>query len=185
MSALGVSDAFLSAEPTLEAALVAWCGVVGEFFGGKRESRPAIPAPIPILTLKRGVTMSNLMMSEHSHNQSDYFDSRRRHLSAHESRDGSALPAPTIGRTMSFSAQWLFRPAFTQPSGDGPDEKDTFATLRRSFRRSISKAPGEKGRRKPPPFRELAILPTQRVTRYVLLYKGMHRIYCLTVISVF
>ncbi len=102
------------------------------------------------------------------------------------STSSSSMSSPAQSRSNSQSRRhtsvtggggmnWLFRPAFSPPSStpssSTSDGRDSFSfSLRKSFGRASRKASTETRRR--PPFRELAILPTQRVTRYVLLYKG-------------
>ena len=92
--------------------------------------------------------------------------------------------------------QWLTRPPpFTSEPLDISDhtsshsnskDKDAFATLKKSLSRRESRIRSrenqkskeerereEKERRRLPSFRDLAILPTQRVTRYVLLFQDL------------
>lgn len=165
MSTTGVSRAIIQSEPVLENAFLAWSGVVGEFFGGKREAS-MIPRH------KRGATLTGLVMTE-SHVATEVDEDIYRSKSRQSHEEVYVAPAVEItsGRTRrTMSTHWLLRPAFSQSPSDENHSGEHFLSLRKSFRRGSSIS-DEKKKRKPP-YRELAILPTQRVTRYALLYKG-------------
>ena len=199
-SAVGVSSAFIDVEPVLENAFVAWTGVVGEFFVG---DAPQVPMQkhvrsatishvfrqeqqrIVVDELGRKVKTNVRTMSLQEQKEVE-----RVTFSASTSATSSSGSSPAQSRSNSQSRRhtsfsngggmgWLFRPAFSSPpstttSTSSSDGRESFSfSLRKSFGRSSRKVSSEKRRRTP--FRELAILPTQRVTRYVLLYKGKLR----------
>lgn len=171
LSVWGVSAAFLGVEDALEAALVAWSGIVGEFFTtikGKRhiqwgngtsavnkqrdkekrekESKVAAGAPalLPMGSSDHG----------HGHAQPLYVGTKR--------ASSWRMSMPTL------SQLWT-----SMPEAGLNDHKP------RHQRASSSRAPS--GSAKTPTVQDLAIQPTQRVMRYVLLYKG--EIPCFVVFS--
>ncbi|KAH8120073.1 hypothetical protein DFH11DRAFT_1539299 [Phellopilus nigrolimitatus] len=172
MTASGVSNAFINSEATIENAFVAWSGVVGEFFGGNRSS-------IPHSKRKRETTIPSVIAEEHIATEFGAVKVRCTSMDGHEQALFShTIPtSPHIHRTRRMSSgtnmHWLLRPAFSQISGDANDEKEVFGSLRKSFRLRETRIREEREKRRKPPFRDLAILPTQRVTRYVLLYKDL------------
>lgn len=190
-SAWGVSNAIMAAEAALELAFVAWCGVVGEFFGGKRESppptrRPGIrDVPISALVAKEEfvsttitkTTIATTVIHEH---RSGGDASKARAVSMHglpEAYVASASSATTMTASKSSSAwnastHWLFRPAFASGPLEAIEEKSGSSSRQKSLKHTGRNHSSGGDKRRTPPFRELAILPTQRVTRYVLLYKG-------------
>ncbi|THH05228.1 hypothetical protein EW145_g4950 [Phellinidium pouzarii] len=175
MSALGVSNALVNVELSLETAFVAWSGVVGEFFGFKRGS-------IPLKKRKRETVNPGITAEANRSLESSAVKVRCISMSGHdEPYIGNPLSETLqVSRTatMSSSMHWLFRPAFSQVTEGTINEKESFAGLRKSFRRREARIKEQMERRRKPPFRDLAILPTQRVTRYVLLYKGGDRLVC-------
>ncbi|KAI5121309.1 hypothetical protein M0805_003776 [Coniferiporia weirii] len=170
MSASGVSNAFVTVESTMENAFVAWSGVVGEFFI-KRDS-------LSVTKLKREVA-STAIITENNHHLVESGSSKVRCVSMHGHDESHVTPSVSatsrVSRAIntSSSIHWLFRPAFAHTPGDSNEEKESFPGLRKSFRLKELRVKEEKERRRRPPFRDLAILPTQRVTRYVLLYKDL------------
>ena len=161
MSASGLAAAFLSVQPTLECALVPWCGVVGSFFGQSDVSLHAAKRKrdsIGLGALGETHVAIGAVKAQYLpvHGRDKAFVARS--SSARES-SGAISASP--------SAHWLFRPAFAQGIREAP-EKESLSLSRKSSRQADS----EKNRRRMPSYRDLAILPTQRVTRYTLLYKG-------------
>ncbi|KAL5534478.1 hypothetical protein ACEPAG_940 [Sanghuangporus baumii] len=165
MSAAGVATAFLSVISTLERALVTWSGVVGEFFGGSAN-------PAGSVKRKRDLTVPGFIAEEEMHTESGAVKVRcmsaHGHDKAYIARSSSARVLSGGVISASSSSHWLFRPAFTQGTPEVP-YRETTSLLHKSLRRTNF----EKERRHNPPFRDLAILPTQRVTRYALLYKDL------------
>ncbi|KAL5518732.1 hypothetical protein ACEPAH_415 [Sanghuangporus vaninii] len=165
MSAAGVAAAFLSVITTLERALVTWSGVVGEFFGG-------FAHPTSSVKRKRDLTVPGFIAEEEMHTESGAVKVRCMSVHGHDksyiARSSSARVLSTGVISASSSSHWLFRPAFTQGTPE-VHHRETTSLLRKSLRRTDF----EKERRHKPPFRDLAILPTQRVTRYSLLYKDL------------
>lgn len=202
---MGVSNAFMHAEPVLENAFVAWTGVVGEFFVGDAPQ-------VPVQKHVRSATISHVFQQEQqrivvdelgrkvkttnvrtmSLQEQERKEVERIAFTTSTSASSSSGSSPAQSRSNSQSRRhtsfsngggmnWLFRPAFSSPPSTAPssssgtsDGRESFSfSLRKSFGRSSRNVSSEKRRRSP--FRELAILPTQRVTRYVLLYKGTLR----------
>ncbi|OCB86166.1 hypothetical protein A7U60_g6755 [Sanghuangporus baumii] len=165
MSAAGVAAAFLSVITTLERALVTWSGVVGEFFGGTAN-------PTSSVKRKRDLTVPGFIAEEEMHTESGAVKVRCMSVHGHDksyiARSSSARVLSTGVISASSTSHWLFRPAFTQGTPEVP-HRETTSLLRKSLRRTDF----EKERSHKPPFRDLAILPTQRVTRYALLYKDL------------
>lgn len=177
-SAVGVSNAFIEARSSLESAFVAWTGVVGEFFSGE----PKQSASRKQLRTK---TFSHTLPEEHLvpantrvtslpiHEEPEKMMSSSSPSSSSKSGSNSPSYRHANLNPRRGSLHWLFRPTFSSaPSSVAGDSASSFSfSLRKSFGRS-SRGSNSENRRNRPPFRELAILPTQRVTRYVLLYRG-------------
>ncbi|EJD04202.1 uncharacterized protein FOMMEDRAFT_27963 [Fomitiporia mediterranea MF3/22] len=166
LSAYGITNAFLYVAATLESALVPWSGVVGQFFGGNRTPpRTAKPNKGEVVRdtadteEKSGVSKvrSVSMLGE-----SNLFATR---TTSAQFLNGESIMS-------SSRSHWLFQPAFSQNPAEDVYDKDALSGLRKSFRRSVTKSKEDREKRRRAPFRELAILPTQRATRYVLLFQG-------------
>ncbi|KAF9469786.1 hypothetical protein BDZ94DRAFT_27289 [Collybia nuda] len=132
-SAWGLAAAFLAAEEDVEAAFVAWCGAVGEWFEGGGECED------PEMPPKRKGSKASVNMEEVS----------------------------PLRRTVStWRRSFPSIPSLTISVGAAPLPPSAFSNRRKDKERE---APAAKRK---PPVRDLAILPTQRVMRYVLLYRG-------------
>ena len=174
-SAYGVSMGFLYAQNELEPAFVAWCGVVGEFFSNdprglhlstsraaKRTRVARAPARKPSVLKRRHpstaarrerVQARSVSVPDHAITA---WSSGRSDVQNHHSAvsDISGLPLSSIQET------------------DQTVEKTALSGFSRSL--NVNPTRGNKKRHNSckPSFRDIAILPTQRVTRYVLLFKG-------------
>lgn len=202
MSTLGIADAFPAVITALEAAFVPWSGVVGEFFKGSRESSYEGLSPkrkrkstlTGILTEEDMPTDFGAVkvrcLSMHGLDKS-----QSRRSSTHIAGMGQDVTMTSWAPQASSRAQWLTRPPpFTAEPLDISDQTNShssskdkdafaFATLKKSLSRRESRIRSkeskeerereEKERRRLPSFRDLAILPTQRVTRYVLLFQDL------------
>jgi hypothetical protein len=147
-SALGVAAAFLGVEEPLEGAFVGWCGVVGIWF-----EAPSSPM-IPKRRLSKGRSEEDIpeFGASAAHTGNGYIrrngNSWRRNVPTMTSLNESTATL-SQGLTPSFSYSFL------------------------NWRRDRSgNGPSTNGNTKKPPVRDLAILPTQRVLRYVLIYRG-------------
>lgn len=147
-SALGVAAAFLGLEEAVEGAFVGWCGVVGSWF-----ETTSSPIPSPKRRLSKGRSEEDIpefgIRAAHTGNGSlsRTVNTWRRNVPTMTNLSGST-PTPSHGLTPSFSSSFLnWR---KDRSGNGPN-----------------------GHIRKPPVRDLAILPTQRVLRYVLIYRGL------------
>jgi len=150
-SAWGVSLAFINTEEALTGAFVAWSGVVGEFFGNRSRSR----------SKTRLARASRLTSSNSGMNKSATASPARTSTSASGSTTGDGPRSGGWRISMGSVSQLL--------------ASSTEASLVRRTRYFTggSGAPtatpsGEKSLS----VHDLAIQPTQRVMRYVLLYKG-------------
>lgn len=148
-SALGVATAFLGQEEALEGAFVGWCGAVGNWF--EATSSPILS---PKRRLSKGRSEEDIpefgIRAAHTGNGSlsRTVNTWRRNVPTMTNLSG-LTSTPSQGLTPSFSSSFLnWR---KDRSGNGPNTN---------------------GHIKKPPVRDLAILPTQRVLRYVLIYRG-------------
>jgi len=148
-SALGVAAAFLGVEEPLEGAFVGWCGVVGIWF-----EAPSSPM-IPKRRLSKGRSEEDIpeFGASAAHTGNGYIrrngNSWRRNVPTMTSLNESTATL-SQGLTPSFSYSFL------------------------NWRRDRSgNGPSTNGNTKKPPVRDLAILPTQRVLRYVLIYRDL------------
>ncbi|KAF8728282.1 hypothetical protein AX14_006842 [Amanita brunnescens Koide BX004] len=149
-SALGVAAAFLGIEEAVESAFVGWCGVVGTWF-----EAASSPIPSPKRRLSKGRSEEDIpefgASAAHAGNGSlrRNGNSWRRNVPTMTSLNGSTS-SPSQGLTPSFSYSFL------------------------NWRKDRSaNGPSTNGNTKKPPVRDLAILPTQRVLRYVLIYRDL------------
>ena len=156
-SALGVAAAFLGLEEPLEGAFVGWCGVVGIWF--EAASSPMIPSPKRRLSKGRseedipefGASAAHPVNGSLRRNGNSW----RRNVPTMTSLNGSTS-TPSQGLTPSFSYSFLnWR---KDRSANGPSTNGI-------------------GNTKKPPVRDLAILPTQRVLRYALIYRGLSQLF--------
>lgn len=153
-STYGVSAAFLGVENALEVAFVAWSGIVGDFFGaatGKQQR---------ILEKERKGTNKN---------------------KKDKSKAASAPISPVISTALEHAHDEYTHPKTKVVPNDRrksmptslsqflTNSSDTSHTRQKSWYFSASVAPTAG---KLPTVQDLAIQPTQRVMRYVLLYKG-------------
>ncbi|KAF8215937.1 hypothetical protein K438DRAFT_1954616 [Mycena galopus ATCC 62051] len=143
-SAWGVAAAFVGAEDGLEAALVAWCGVVGGWFvdgdagGGGRTAR----------RLNKMRTRSVQDKAEGSASSTvDLQDGSKEKLGSKKRRGSMGLLS--LGSGLSLSSE--------------PPSPVSATSRTRSKRERDAR----------PAVRDLAIGPTQRVMRYVLLYQDL------------
>ena len=153
-SALGVAAAFLGIEEAVESAFVGWCGVVGTWF-----EAASSPIPSPKRRLSKGRSEEDIpefgASAAHAGNGSlrRNGNSWRRNVPTMTSLNGSTS-SPSQGLTPSFSYSFL------------------------NWRKDRSaNGPSTNGNTKKPPVRDLAILPTQRVLRYVLIYRGLFQFF--------
>ncbi|KAF7311140.1 DH domain-containing protein [Mycena chlorophos] len=163
-SAWGVAAALLGAEETLEPAFVAWCGVVGSWF---------IDGPSSTRNPRRLSKSRLRVSSEPGFDEEEEFQlgtvSASSTLSAATSR--KRVSVPSVGSAARFSSI-------------GPTSRpvSTLSSLSLNMTSTQSDSGHGSPRTRPrthrprderPPVRDLAILPTQRVMRYVLLYRDL------------
>ena len=183
MSTAGVSESFSSVAGVLERSLVAWSGVVGEFFSNDRNvsssSRRKRETRLGVTT--EGVITRGIINEEDL--PTEFGVVKVRCVSVHKHGNGSAARHSSVRvlgtdpPARSSSAHWLFRPAFTQDPAALSISREPSSILRKGLSRRGLTIKDDRERRRKPSFRESAILPTQRVTRYVLLYKGLYWTY--------
>lgn len=164
-SALGVSAAFLSLEETIESAFIGWCGAVGGWFEGSEStssnssSRAPSGASSPIRRLSKGRSEENIPLVGAGFSQGSLARalSKRKNVPTMTSLNTSLSPPPS----------------YHSPSSPTPSFKSaSFLGWRKDKDRSPLN--GNNGTNtKKPLIRDLAILPTQRVVRYVLLYRDL------------
>ena len=233
-SAWGVSAGFVAVEEEVEAAFVAWAGVVGEIFvGSSEESRERVGRKLTRSSRNSSVSSvsdsANKSLGKRSRSGASIAHARmesiyrKRGISMIEPEPLSppaSRPVSTANSTMGMftaalgtglaygispsaqptqSQDELARPRITTtPNGSAGTLSRTFGafkTKKSSFSSSTSLSPHayapaspvspgfsfmsgskedekEKEREKKPGVRELAILPVQRVMRYVLQYRG-------------
>lgn len=165
MSASGVSHAFVNTESILEPAFTAWSSVVGIFFGLQS-------SVIPSRNHKRKLTSSSVVMDEKQFITSSGTIRVRRMSARSRLEKTTSFPSAPVQATSPTSAgsstAWLPQVSSSQP-GVSSNERESLMSLAKGSKKKEARLQEKK---RMPPFRELAILPTQRVTRYVLLYKG-------------
>ncbi|KAJ7631255.1 hypothetical protein FB45DRAFT_917984 [Roridomyces roridus] len=147
-TAWGVAAAFLAQEEALESALVAWCGVVGSWFTDSRKSGTA--PPFGLGTWDEPTTPTKWRFRRESITS----------LSDLPNPPPSTQSSPVVPTVVSVRSSGSVRSVLSA----GAPAVD----LQRSKSR-------DKGMDKDPrpAVRELAILPVQRVMRYVLLYRDL------------
>jgi hypothetical protein len=148
-SAWGVSTAFMGCEDELEAAMVAWSGVAGQFFSKKRKSK----------SWRRPRSRSG----------------SQTHISVSSSPSSMNIPpVPSMKPGAGGDGTTAEAPPKLVLMGD--KEKKPESDERSEKAREKADAEDEKKARKAErklSVRDLAIQPTQRVMRYVMLYRGM------------
>ncbi|KIJ53476.1 hypothetical protein M422DRAFT_241718 [Sphaerobolus stellatus SS14] len=147
-SAWGVSVAFIGAEETLEVAFVAWSGVVGEFFGG------------PVGSRSNSRSRSRLSRSRRASAVGRTPSGSTAEVAASTGGGGAKGGAMAAGWRISMGAVSQLLASSTEAS-----------VVRRT--RYIATNGGGVTAEKVPSVQDLAIQPTQRVMRYVLLYKDL------------
>jgi len=137
----GVSAAFVGCEDEMEAAMVAWCKVAGQFF-------------------QEGKSRTWRRKSQPSSNSSPT-PSRTRTSSFSTSSEGLTITFPLWTSDKSKEDKAEVQPG----SAEGSTENTQM----------VDQKPSEKGRRteRRLSVRDLAIQPTQRVMRYVMLYRDL------------
>ena len=141
-SAWGVSTTFMGCEEELEAAMVAWSGVAGQFFAKKGKSK----------SWKRPRTRTGSQL-----------------LASVPSSPTSAVP-PVLSLKSGDSTITALPPRLVLMA-DKLKERKIEADERGEKTSDKAEADDEKNRRILS-VRDLAIQPTQRVMRYALLYRG-------------
>ncbi|KAJ7193348.1 hypothetical protein GGX14DRAFT_379115 [Mycena pura] len=136
-SAWGVSVALLGAEDALDAAFVAWCGIVGEWFVN-------VPQPQPRRLSK---TRSRVV--------SDY--------GGDDEEAGTAKRRPWRHSSLGASARASSALSLLSLSSEPPSPMTSTFAKPKSRRENDAR----------PTVRDLAIVPTQRLMRYVLLYRDL------------
>ncbi|KAJ7446381.1 hypothetical protein B0H11DRAFT_2248826 [Mycena galericulata] len=149
-SAWGVAAALLGAEEALEGALVGWCGVVGAWFV---DSRPGVPKRLSKMRtgseiLEEPVTPTKWRMRNSSGASSSAGVATP--VSSSPSLPAVPPPVPPIPSAGVLSASVPILEPPPSPFRARRKEKDPR-----------------------PAVRDIAILPTQRVMRYVLLYRDL------------
>jgi hypothetical protein len=148
-SAWGVSAAFMRCENQLESAMVAWSGVAGQFFSKKRTTR----------SWRRSLSRSSSNSLTHL---------RRGSIpSSPSSMDMS--PIGSMSMPMLLMGDRVKEEA--ENNRDGIDSEKTEKVEEGDFK-ALSDKPKKDVRQRKLSVRDLAIQPTQRVMRYVLLYRG-------------
>jgi hypothetical protein len=158
-SARGVARAFLEVEEQVQGAYLRWCGVVGAWFSGDGFSQDdSAPVGRPSLDLSEvGNLVRNFSVKTRNKigSRTDA-DKQASSVKSSEEEDVSMSP---LKRTVSTWRKSVPTLGFDTPPlyGGGDRKKDKES---------------EREARKPE-IRELAILPTQRVMRYDMLYHGI------------
>ena len=161
-SARGVATAFLEGEAEVQGAYVKWCGVVGDWFSGDgsgQDSSPSTARPSLDLT-EVGNRVRRISVKRRNRVGSKTDPEKLTIVSGCEGEDSSM---GSLKRTVSTWRKSMPTLGFdTQPlyGGDRKKEKEN---EREPVSPTVRKAP----------VRELAILPTQRVMRYVMIYQGV------------
>ncbi|KAF8585141.1 hypothetical protein K439DRAFT_1084974 [Ramaria rubella] len=154
----GVSVAFLGAEDALEVALVAWSGIVGDYFGinvGKSQRQwsvdPKVNEKEKKAKEKEGKTLGPPVLTPVTY-----------------SDDGHGRGQLTPLETKGIQGSWrMSMPALSQLL---TNPTDLSLSMNRKSRSPLSPITAAI---KTPTVQDLAIQPTQRVMRYVLLYKDL------------
>ncbi|KAF8634962.1 hypothetical protein AX15_000687 [Amanita polypyramis BW_CC] len=163
-SASGVAVAFLDLEEAVEGAFIGWCEVIGGWFEGnevaatgseRRLSKGRSEEDIPILGSGSTCTRNN---------------SPRRAVSTWK-RSVPTMTSMGMGASSALSSP-------QGPASLTPSFSSSFLSWRKDRDRSTHNPNVNGNTIKKPLVRDLAILPTQRVLRYVLLYRGMSCPFC-------
>lgn len=144
-SAWGVAAAFLAVEHGLESAFVAWCGVVGVWFEGQAGTPK-----------RKGNKMAFVGLSDD------------------QAADGNGKsPLKRSVSTWRISVPSLNSIGMTPMTS--PVTPSAFLSRRKAKEQSPSPSSPSGTPKRRSSVRDLAILPTQRIMRYVLLYRGVFR----------
>lgn len=202
-TAYGVSLAFAESEQQLEEALLPWCSVIGSAFAGPSRSRSTGSiAPRKLIKqasrqisafdkwmspeildadstrggfngnavtkvfrrLSRGSTPSRPMSGDNSSTEiSDSVHSSECHTSSPPPKSNAATSLPPAFRH--YNSEEIPCDKTCQRELYPPDSRRYLSCIEANEPRKPSRISS---------FRELAILPTQRVMRYVLLFRGMY-----------
>lgn len=144
-SAYGVSAAFLGAEDDLEKALVSWCGVVGQVMLELANGALSVP-----MGSGSRATMYYRKYSGSSKEKDDKSPKRSDTAGSSGSSNGHANARPTKGKKGDKS-----RPT---SSGSGSTSGPPTPSFTGSKALTVQ---------------DVAIMPSQRVPRYVMLFKGV------------
>lgn len=163
-SARGVATAFLEGEAEVQGAYVKWCGVVGDWFSGDGSGQDSSPSTArPSLDLTE-VGNRVRRISVKRRNRVGSRTDPEKLTSLVSGCEGEDVSMGSLKRTVSTWRKSMPTLGFdTQPLYGGGDRKKDKESEREPVSPTVRK----------PPVRELAILPTQRVMRYVMIYQGV------------
>jgi hypothetical protein len=166
-SAWGVSAAFMGCEDELEAAMVAWSGVAGQFFANKRKSKSwkRMPASrsgssshIPTLQQTQTQVSSSSPPSATTSTYMPILKSKSSVING-GGGDGTTLPPVLVLMGDKLKEEKEDRDRVDKAEALADDKASSRSDKSRKTERKLS-------------VRDLAIQPTQRVMRYVMLYQG-------------
>jgi hypothetical protein len=156
-STRGVARAFLEREEEVQVAYIRWCGVVGGWFSGDGPGRDG-SGRLSLDLTEVGNRVRRLSVKRRNRAGSKT-DVDKPPVTGSEGEDAS------LKRTVSTWRKSMPALTFETPALYGGGD-------RRREKESEREAPSSSARK--PAVRELAILPTQRVMRYALIYQGMY-----------
>lgn len=151
-SAWGVAAAFLAVEHGLECAFVGWCGVVGGWFEGQDGTTKRKRSKIPFEA------------------QGDVAGCTTVDGRSPLKRSGTSPWRISVPSLNNIALPPMTSPVSPSAFLSRRREKDK---TRERERPPSSSTSMDGARRRRPSVRDLAILPTQRIMRYVLLYRGV------------
>lgn len=159
-SSWGVAAAFLGVEEAFDGAFVGWCGVVGVWFDNSTDDASKTDSRAPS-SYPRKLTKSS------KQKLNDEFN---------EKEDQKAEEETTIGGRVRKMSSWrrsLSSITDAATSASSVKKKEKGSTPPPSFSLYGPRQRRKSKTTKKPPIRDLAILPTQRILRYVLLYRDL------------
>ncbi|KAF8641130.1 hypothetical protein AX17_000772 [Amanita inopinata Kibby_2008] len=168
-SAWGVAASFLSLEESVEGAFVGWCGVVASWFEG---SSCASSSGSSVRGASGG-SSPNRRLSKNQSEEDVAIGDALAFTNGSPLRRAVSTWKRNVPTMTSLSTPTTVPPTQGPPLFPASSFGSSFLNWRKDKERP-AQGPSSNGNHiKRPPVRDLAILPTQRVLRYVLLYRDL------------
>lgn len=166
-SAWGIAAAFVGVEEAIDGAFTGWCGVVGMWFDDEQQEAK-------MKTTNGSLAWSSVRakkLSKPSKPKLGDEDTKEKGKEKEKELEDEASSSPLMKRVNTWRRSMT---SITDLSANAPGarKKEKNAVPPPSFYINGHGQQRQNKKAKKPPVRDLAILPTQRIMRYVLLYRG-------------